>query len=89
MEMLVLIAVPGDLLRIGLRAVFETHPSVSNVIEVTTGAELFASLETHLPDRIVIHQSLIATVVRQARGDGLVIVKRRGIVKVMRVCTYR
>jgi DNA-binding NarL/FixJ family response regulator len=55
----VLIAAPSDILRVGLRAIFETHPSVSNVIEVTTNAELIAYLETNVPDRIIIHQSLI------------------------------
>jgi DNA-binding NarL/FixJ family response regulator len=73
MEILVLVAVASDLLRRGLRAVFEAHPFISHVIEATTSAELLACLETHLPDRIVIHQSLIEDISTLPKGRFIIL----------------
>lgn len=59
MEEHVVIAVPSDILRMGLRAILEQDPRVTKISEAATSEELLALLQVHSPDLVLVHQSLI------------------------------
>lgn len=59
MEEHVVIAVPSDILRVGLRTIFEQDPRVTKISEATTSEELLCLLKADSPDLVLIHQALI------------------------------
>lgn len=62
----VLIAVPHDILRAGLRTLFEKDAQVDNICEIATSANLANSLGIQAPEMVIIHQSFVADL--RARG---------------------
>lgn len=62
MKSVVLIVEPQDVLRTGLKSIFLEDPSVAEVHEVTTEAELHLYLRRSQPHFIVINQELISAI---------------------------
>lgn len=59
MEVHILIAAHRAILRAGLRSIFSSDQRVAEIHEVANTEELIKYLETHTPDLVIIHQTLI------------------------------
>jgi len=69
----VLIAEARAILRTGLLNIFKGDPSVSQVGEAVTSEELKKQIESHPPDLIVTHQSLITDMQILPRGHFIIL----------------
>lgn len=69
----VLIAVPHDFLRAGLRTLFEKDAQVDNICEIATSANLANSLGIQAPDMVIIHQSFVADITILPAGRFVII----------------
>ncbi len=64
----VLIAEPRDLIRTGVRTIFEKDNRVSDIYEATSSEDLQQNLSRSL-DLIVIHQSLVSNITSLPLGE--------------------
>ena len=73
MKQNVLIAEPCEVLRIGLRTIFQGDERVSNVYEVSTFEGLRSRLHTATLDMIIVNQSLLKEIAILAKGNFVIL----------------